>query len=187
MILGIDVSSSITGLTILDNDKIVYCDVVDTKKNSKKKKEQFSSILDIAKEIENKFLEIKNQFNIDCVFIERNLQAFRAGSSSVNAIMTLASINGMVMWIAFKIFNLIPEHISVATARKLCGVKYLPEFSRKESALQHNILNGDIVVEYTKAGNVKDKYYDMSDSIIIARAGAKLNEKRNRRIEKMDS
>ena len=64
MILGLDISTSITGMTILDEQgEIIYNDAIDTKK--------YKSIFEKAHAVRQRLQELSDQFKIDSIFIEK--------------------------------------------------------------------------------------------------------------------
>ena len=83
----------------------------------------------------------------------------------------------MISWICYECFEQYPEYLSAQSARKLCGIKVPRGQKAKEIVLNFLIDNEpSFVVEYTRYGNPKQKFYDIADSIIIARAGLKYLE-----------
>ena len=88
MILGLDISTSITGATILDTKgDIVYNEAWDTRK--------FKNMFAKAQFIKEKLLDayehgIDNSSTIEHIFIEQNLQSFRSGFSSAKTLSTLS-------------------------------------------------------------------------------------------------
>ena len=91
MILGLDVSTSITGATVLDdNGEIIYCEAWDFR-NKRKYPTLFQKAQQFQRELEN--LHQIKRFKIDEVFIEQSLQAFRPGFSSAKTLLTLARFN----------------------------------------------------------------------------------------------
>ena len=90
MILGLDVSTSITGATILDsNGKVVYSDAWDTRK--------FKNFFKKVEHVEERINQLcKNGYKIEKVYIEQSLQSFRSGFSSAKTLSTLARFNGVV-------------------------------------------------------------------------------------------
>ena len=165
MILGLDISTSITGITILDKDcEILYNDALDTRK--------YKSLFEKAKVLQEKLKEINKQYKIKDIYIEKSLQSFRSGFSSAKTLSTLSSFNGIVSWMCFEIFKREPEYIAAPSARKLCGIK-IPKGQKAKQVVLNFLLDNEpsFVVEYTKFGNPKPKYFDMADSIIIAKAG----------------
>jgi len=168
MILGLDISTSITGFTILDKEgEIVYNDALDTRK--------YKSMFEKARNLQEKLKEIKKSYKINNIYIEKSLQSFRSGFSSAKTLSVLSAFNGIVSWMCFNIFKLEPEYIAATSARKLCGIK-IPRGEKAKAVVLKFLLDNEpsFVIEYTKFGNPKPKYFDMADSIIIARAGFEL-------------
>ena len=165
MILGLDISTSITGATVIDDKgNIVLCEAWDTRK--------FKSFFEKAAYIRNKLADTKIDYPITRIVIEQSLQMFRAGFSSAKTLTTLSKFNGAVSWMCYHLFGLEPEYVSAPTARKLCGLKIRRGQKAKEVVLQHvldNVLGFE--VQYTKHGNPKPGSYDRADSLVIAKAG----------------
>ena len=168
MILGLDISTSITGFTILDKEgEIVYNDALDTRK--------YKSMFEKARNLQEKLKEIKKSYKINNIYIEKSLQSFRSGFSSAKTLSVLSAFNGIVSCMCFNIYKLEPEYIAATSARKLCGIK-VPKGEKAKAVVIKFLLDNEpsFVIEYTKFGNPKPKYFDMADSIIIARAGFEL-------------
>jgi len=170
IILGLDLSTSITGATLLDeNGDIVLCEAWDTRN-----KKHFPTIFYKARFIRNKLLDLG--WPIKKVFIEQSLQSFRSGFSSAQTLSTLSRFNGIISWVCFHDLNREPEYIAASTARKICGIKVPRGQKAKEVALQYFLDSGS-EIEYTKHGNPKPGSYDRADSWIVAQAGYKLWKK----------
>jgi hypothetical protein len=165
MILGLDISTSITGYTILGNKgNIVVCDHIDLRKE----KNFFLK----AAQIEGTLNELRSQYFIEKVYIEQSLQSFRSGFSSAQTLSLLSKINGIVSWICYNIFGSEPLYFAATSARKECGVKVPRGQKAKEVVLQFVLDNvPEFDVEYTKFGNPRPGYGDRADSYVIARAG----------------
>ena len=169
MILGLDISTSITGATVIDTDgEVVYCESWDTRNKNK-----FPTLFEKSDLIKTKLAnDIESQHQIKKIFVEQSLQSFRSGFSSAQTLSTLARINGIVSWISYKLFDIIPEYLSASSARKLCGLKIPRGSNTKEEVLKFVLDKYPIFdVQYTKFGNPKPGSYDRADSIIIAKAG----------------
>tara|TARA_R110000851_G_scaffold236991_2_gene389709 strand:- start:23969 stop:24550 length:582 start_codon:yes stop_codon:yes gene_type:complete len=174
MILGLDVSTSITGVTIVDRDnQIVHTEYW----NLKKHKDFFDKSLEAKIRIADLFYRFgghpdNEDDKIEHVYIEQSLQSFRSGFSSAKTLSTLARYNGVISWLCYDTFDIKPEYIAASSARKLNGIKIPKGEKAKEVVLQYLLDNEpSFKVEYTKYNNVKAHYYDISDSIIVARAG----------------
>jgi len=162
MILGLDVSTSITGATIIDEKgDVLMCEAWDTRK--------FKSFFDKAAYIRTRILDTKIEFPITRVVIEQSLQMFRPGFSSAKTLTTLSKFNGVVSWMCYRVIGVEPEYVSASTARKQAGISVKRGQKAKEIVLEHvkkTIPNFEY--EETKAGNPKPGTYDRADSLILA-------------------
>ena len=176
MFLGLDISTSITGATLVDDTgQVLYCESWDMRN-----KNHFPDLYDKAAFVKGQLLDLRAMFVIEHVFIEQSLQAFRPGFSSAKTLLTLASFNGIVSYICLDVLGIEPEYISASTARKSNGIKIPRGEKAKQVVLQYVLDNEpSFVVEYTKQGNPKPGSYDRADSLIIARAGYNLWKEKN--------
>jgi Holliday junction resolvasome RuvABC endonuclease subunit len=174
MILGLDISTSITGITILDDKgEIVLCEAIDTRN-----KNHFPTLFHKAQRVKDYLYDIRTQYSIRSIYIEKNLQTFRSGFSSAKTLSTLASFNGIVSWFCYEIFDMQPEYLSASSARKDCGIKVPKGSKAKQVVMQHLLDNEpEFVILYTKHGNPKPHEYDRADSLVIAKAGYKISHK----------
>tara|TARA_B100000927_G_scaffold264554_1_gene236747 strand:+ start:2748 stop:3290 length:543 start_codon:yes stop_codon:yes gene_type:complete len=169
-ILGLDISTSITGATIVSNGKIIESTYWDTRN-----KKHFPSIYNKAKFLKDKIEDIKNRHHISHVYVEQSLHSFRSGFSSAQTLSTLSRFNGIISWICWDLFETTPEMIAATSARKQAGVIIKRGDNTKEKVLQFILDNyPQITIQYTKHGNPKPGTLDMCDSIVIALAGDKL-------------
>ena len=167
MILGLDVSTSVIGYTILDEDaKIIECEAWDLRN-----KRYFPDLYIKATHIKDKLLDIKCLHNIKYVYIEEPFVFFRAGGSTAKTMAKLQAFNGIVSWLCHDTFGFSPVHISPAQARKLNGIKVSRGQKAKEVVLDYLLENEDsFTIEHTSKGNPKPTSYDRADSLIIAKA-----------------
>ena len=165
MILGLDISTSITGFCVLDDSGDVaisgYIDM--------RKEKDFFAKVQIAKE---KIIEIIREHKIDEIWIEQSLQAFRPGMSSIKTLLTLAKFNGILSWVIWEETNKEPNYIGASTARKTCGIKITRGEKAKKTVVNFLLdTEPSFVVDYTKFGNIKQHFFDVADAIVIAKAG----------------
>mgnify|MGYP003119225318 CR=1 FL=1 len=172
MILGLDISTSIVGATVLSDDgELLYCEAWDLR-NKRHFPTLFAKVQRI-KQMMGILYEVE-KYKIKSVFIEQSLMAFRPGFSSAKTILTLARFNGIVSYVCEEDFGIEPQYIGASTARKLCGIKVPRGKKAKEVVLDFVLDKEDkFVIEYTKQGNPKPGSYDRADSYIIAKAGWK--------------
>jgi|TARA_Y100000310_G_scaffold307605_1_gene349861 Holliday junction resolvasome RuvABC endonuclease subunit len=165
MILGLDISTSITGYTVLNYEgNILVCDHIDLRKE----KNFFKKVRIINSRLET----VHDTYEIEQVYIEQSLQSFRSGFSSAQTLSLLSKINGIVSWICYNMFGHDPKYLAATSARKACGIKVPRGQKAKAVSLQFVV---DSVpgfdVQYTRHGNPKAGYADRSDSYVIAKAG----------------
>jgi hypothetical protein len=174
MILGLDISTSITGYTLLDGDKIILNGAWDTRKY----KDFFEKVVHVKAGLE----QIHKQYGkkIGAVYIEQSLQSFRSGFSSARTLSTLSRFNGIVSWLVFDKYKIKPEYLAATSARKLCGIK-IPRGEKAKPVVLNYLLKNEpsFIVEYTRHGNPKPESYDKADSLIIAKAGFTLEKQKN--------
>lgn len=166
MILGLDISTSITGITILNNDgSVEYCGYCDTKKE----KDFFKKVDMLEEEIR----DVTSDKDITAVYVEESLQKFQGGKSSAAILNMLTKYNGIIQWIVRDIFELDPICIAAGTARKSIGITIRRNgLKAKEQVMEHMLTNEDwFEVEFKKTGRIKDHCYDMMDSFVIAKSG----------------
>ena len=179
MILGLDISTSCTGWSVLSSvGSLIDIGYIRLAKAG--------TIYQKAETVRDTLEKIKKDYNIERIYIEQNLQAFRSGFSSAKTIDKLARFNGIISYISYDIFNIDPRFLNVNRARKSLGIKII----RKKdggSPTKEQILEW-VTVEISresflwpkkvlKSGPRKGaevllaECYDMADAYVIARAG----------------
>ena len=182
MILGIDISTSITGFAIVADGQIVFYDSIDLRK--------YKNIFDKTIAIKEKLLDLyemyqcdnessirigNSEYPIEHIYIEQSLHMFMGGKSSAKTLSTLTRFNGIVSLLVYELFEIRPEFIGASSARKAAGIKVPRGQKAKQVVLQHLLDNEPAFkIEYTKNGNPKPESYDRADAIIIAMAGYNL-------------
>lgn len=171
-ILGLDISTSIVGYTILNDDfSIVEIGHIDFKKcNTFWEKVDFG-----IKELES----IVKKHLPERSFIEEPVQSFSPGHSSAGTIITLSKFNAILSYNVRESIKIDPLHITAAEARKLCGLKMQQKKkcgkSHKEQVFEQISSPmgylGHMKFELTRTGTIKPWVYDEVDSYVIARAG----------------
>lgn len=177
MILGLDVSTSCTGLAILDlKGKLISNESINISK-TKNIYEKSQLIFEIL-------MKLQEKFEISEVYIEEALMNFKFGRTSAHTLSLLHKFNGMVSLMAFQLFSVEPEHINASTARKVNNIKkYLGKktshtkstSASKIDVFEHLVSNEPLFTwEETRNGTIKSEAYDRADAIMIAKAGFKL-------------
>jgi len=175
MILGLDISTSIVGATIASDTG----EVIATHAWDMRNKNHFPDIYSKYNHVQGELLDLLSNHDIKHVFVEQSLQMFRSGFSSAKTLSTLSSFNGVVTYLCYRELGIKAEHIPASSARKSCGITIKRGTKAKEQVVKFLLDNEPkFIVEYTKSGNLKPKYYDIADSIIIAKAGCELVKQR---------
>jgi hypothetical protein len=169
MILGVDVSTSITGFAIVAEGEIVF-------EKAERIKEAIFNIFDnyqFDREDDHWMtVESDEDQRINHIYIEQSLHMFMGGKSSAKTLSTLTRFNGIVSWLIYEMFKMEPKYIAATSARKQAGIKVPRGQKAKQVVLQHLLDNEPaFTVEYTKHGNPKPESYDRADAIVIAKAG----------------
>ena len=181
MILGVDVSTSITGFAVIAEGVLVYYDSIDLRKH----KNIFSKTIAIKEKILDLYemYQLNNddtssagwgdsQYPIEHIYIEQPFTFFNSGGSSAKTMAALQRFNGIVSWLLYEIFEIEPKFIGATSARKIVGIKVPRGQKAKQVVLEH-LLDTEpaFKIEYTKHGNPKPESFDRADAIIIAKAG----------------
>ena len=191
MILGVDVSTSITGFAIIADDELVYYDYIDLRK----KKGIFAKTLAIKEKITDiyEMYQCNNEpgvmtgnsvYPIEHIYIEQPFTFFNSGGSSAKTMAVLQRFNGVVSWLLYELFEFEPEYIGATSARKTAGIK-IPRGQKAKKVVVEYLLKNETAfkVEYTRHGNPKAQYFDMADAIVIARAGYKIEQKNKKTLD----
>jgi hypothetical protein len=178
LVLGLDVSTSCTGVCVLDSEvqpdesgsHIVLLDSIDFKK--------CNTFFEKADRVKSSLVGFVSRLGeTPAVFaLEEPLLGFSKGMSSAATITTLMRFNGIVSYIGREMFGVDPAYISAASARKSAGVKLqktsVVGMSHKEQVFKHMSENDLKHVEWAKkkSGQPVDASRDMTDAYVIARA-----------------
>ena len=167
MILGLDISTSITGWSIVDMHSGVLIDKghVDLRK-----------IKGIWLKVDAMKAGLKNiaqKYQIKHVYVEESLQRYRSGMSSASTISLLAKFNGLVSYLARELIGVDPVYIASTSARKLNGIKIVRKDPRdaKTQTFEWVSKHLNAVWPMTRYGNVQQYCYDQADAFVVARAG----------------
>ena len=171
MILGLDISTTMVGVAILDPV------TREVKQSLQWDLQKILSTFEKCETVGAELYSLKSQHNIDHVFIETALKRFLPGKSRADTIIKLAKFNGIVSWLCFETFGLEPTYINVNTARSLYGLS----FPRGTKGPQRKKMVIEAVIEKEKTSfkyemarggkNFKRGTDDKADAIVIARAG----------------
>lgn len=169
MILGLDISTSVIGTAVLDENDLKLHEL--SYISLKKEKGLFNKALAFKDELE------KYDGIIDHVAIEEPLVMFKEGFSMAQILAMLSQFNGMCQMLTYFLYNQEPVLYNVNTARKLAipEMKF-PKGSDRKSVVLENVARLYPDVDWPlgpRSGKLKKECFDMADSAIIALAHAK--------------
>ena len=171
MILGLDISTSVVGVAIVDPEtkELIVSEHIDLTK--------IDSVFSKAELVGSELWQIGNNHDIKNLFVETALMRFIPGRSRADTIVKLAKFNGIVSWMCYDTFGLQPTYLNVNTARSLYGLSF-PRGTkgpkRKKMVIEAVIEKEKTAFKYEMARggkNYKKGTDDRADAIVIARAG----------------
>ena len=174
MILGLDISTSVIGIAVLDEDKnLVSYDAIKFKSDvSLEERADF-----LSKEIQT----LNTTWRIKHVFVEQPFIAFSGGKTTAVTMSKLQRFNGMCCYGLYCIYRNSPTLIQANKARGLVGIKVRRGEKAKPVVLAwvEENYKGSFSYEITRHGNPKPTTYDMADAVVVARAGIELLNQEN--------
>jgi len=173
MILGLDVSTTTIGIAVLnENEEILLSEALSLKKES--------CIENKGILFEKKLKEIKKDYNISQIVIEKPFAAF--GKSTAHTIAILNCFNGICRYVSRKVFNIIPTLVDPRSARSLFGIQNVKKAKNKHAKKEPIIKfvyekykdsSTPFEYELTRHGNPSGGVDDKCDAIILALYGKK--------------
>ena len=187
MILGIDISTSITGFAVVGDGQLLHYSIIDLRKH----KGVFAKANVLKEYIEDFFENYQldqdhdgwgqSMHPIEHIYIEQPLHMFMKGKSSAKTLSALMTFNGIVSWLVYELFQIEPEYISASSARKLAGIRVPRGKKAKEVVLKHLLeTEPAFKIDYTKHGNPVAGSYDKADAIVIAKAGYETEQQKEK-------
>tara|TARA_Y100000592_G_scaffold38385_1_gene60839 strand:+ start:78034 stop:78609 length:576 start_codon:yes stop_codon:yes gene_type:complete len=178
--IGLDISTSIVGMSLFKGDNLIKLMHVDLTKTK--------CMFDKASKFEEEFVQkittdtSGNEIDIKYIYVEDTLQSFSRGLSSARTLMQLSRFNGIVSNIAFRMTKIKPVFINVNTARKTLGIKIDKNSNKDKKEQIMDWVDGDlggynwptkIISRGPNKGHVKyEKFcYDIADAYVICKAG----------------
>jgi hypothetical protein len=124
IVMGLDISTSCTGLTLLKHTKdfdpkqhIIHQEAI----VFKTKDMTFWNKVD---QFQKQIQAIYDKFGqIETFGVESPLKRFASGASSASTVCLLQRFNGIVSYITRELYKVDPIYIGVTDARKSCGIK----------------------------------------------------------------
>lgn len=171
-ILGADISTSCTGISVLDDSfNLLEMTHVEFK--------DCEDIWEKADKLSDALIDVCKKHQITDFYVEEPVLGFSPGRSSASTITLLMKFNYMVSYQVRKVMGITPCHVKADDARRTCGIKLQRKKicgkSNKEQTFDFMTRNdgplGHIQIAMTKTGKPKPWVFDEVDSYTIARAG----------------
>ena len=173
-ILGLDISTSVVGISILNkNKKLVFYNAIKFKANM-----DLESRADF---LQSTIQVLDSQWSIKYVFVEQPFIAFSGGKTTAVTMSKLQRFNGMCCYGIYCVFGHSPSLIQANKARGLCGIRVPRGQKAKPVVLEwvEENYKDNFTYELTHKGNPKPTTFDMADAIVVARAGIELLNEEN--------
>lgn len=169
MILGLDISTSTVGISVINEKKeIILLDYIKPIGDN-----YIAKALDFSNKM-NDMIKMK----IDKIMIERANMRFQEGKSKAQIIALILRFNGIVGFLLFTKFGIMPEEITAISARKqVTGIgRYPKEVDQKLEVwkwvnAQYPNREWPKKVRGPNKGNLANEAFDMSDATIVALSG----------------
>ena len=172
VILGLDVSTSKVGLSIIDLDHELI-DSQAIKLNNK------VSLESRCYELEEILLDYNssNEYKIVKIYVEQPFMMFSGGKTTAMTMSKLQRFNGMVCYMIKKLFGFEAELIAANKARGAVGLKIKRGENTKQKVIEwvKKRYPKQFVFELTRHGNPKPGTDDKADAVVVALAGIMLN------------
>ena len=172
--LGVDASTSATGVVILDDGKLVFYGA-ETFKGCQTFWEKCDRLHDF-------FMKLKEEHTVKAFFIEEPMKRFSEGFSSAETISTLQRFNGIVCYLARDVFGVDPTYVNVSSARKASGIKVTSKAkaggrNAKQQTFDHMMasdLSNIVWPKKQRSENIVDWAKDIVDAYVVAKGGLSL-------------
>lgn len=166
-VMGLDISTSKIGISIVSTDKkILTSDVI-----------KFKPETPLEEKVDmlfNKIEKLKKYYYISEVFVEEPFISFSGGKTTAQTMAKLQRFNGMCCFAIRKIFEIDSVPVPVRTARSKLGIK-IPKGVKDKDAKQVIIewaeKNHEFKYDKTVHGNPLPGTDDRADALVIALYG----------------
>ena len=179
VVLGVDISTTCTAVSVLDYKTGETVKVYHTVMNNKKKFPHFWSKVEHMEELFN--IENDPSWDVCGVAVEESAKRFAPGLSSASTIIMLAKFNGIMCYLLYKKYGLVPKEINVRTGRSQIGLKINTKDkskTTKQKVLDHvKAINPDfpLVMRALKGEMVEVKINeDRADAWVMAEAARRM-------------
>jgi hypothetical protein len=116
--LGLDISTSCTGVCLVDeNEQVVVFDAVKLTSST------LHTMWDKADRGIEEIKKLVGDKKVERIYVEANAKMFSKGFSSADTLAVLSKFNGIISYLSHKAFNAEVVDVNVTSARKAVGFK----------------------------------------------------------------
>ncbi len=176
MILGLDISSSIIGLAVIDDKKLVYTSHFDLEPD---KKRDHNLVFD---EIKKWLNDVKTKFKITKINVEEPMKRSTNGKTSINVLALIFKVNFIVCRICYELFGFSVVYVNAASARKKYKILNKEPLKRnfqyysstkdiKKYVLERTLIlfpSFEQDLTFSKNGIILGHNLDIADAIVMA-------------------
>lgn len=165
-ILGLDISTSVIGLAVMDKEaNLVHYQNIRYKSGIELEKKAFD-----FKEV---LRDICTNYPIHHVYVEQPAMMFGGGKTTAATMSKLQRFNGMCCYAVFDEILLIPELVHVNSARKKMNISIPRIVKNKKAYIIQEVEKKypNFTYELTRQGNPKPGTDDIADAIVVAHYG----------------
>lgn len=176
MILGLDISTVVIGLSVMDKKEIIHTDYFDLHKD-----ESLTSN-EVFQKIKEWFLSIKKQYAITKINVEEPIKKCSNGKTSINVISAIFKTNYTVCWICYDVFQIDINYVGSGPARKKMKInknddlkrdfKYYASTKDIKKRVLEKVLESfpdfEKELTYSKNGFINSHILDIADAIVMA-------------------
>ena len=173
MLIGLDISTSCTGICLLNDDgsfnSIHHIEL--------KKEKNFYKKIDMVLDFIDHIIELKSKVgDVVRFYVEAPLLHFKMKASMASVLALLQKFNACVCYGLYLKYGHEPKLISVISARKMLGISIPKKTKKKDSKLMvfNQVKAMNVIPEinwtYKKTGRPKDFCFDRCDAFVIARS-----------------
>lgn len=174
--LGIDASTSATGVVVLDGDKMIHHEAILFK--------GCNTFWEKCDRVRATMLDLSLGHSINAFYIEEPMKRFAEGFSSAETLSILQRFNGIVCYLVRERFGVDPTYVNVSSARKAAGIKVTTKAkaggrNAKQQTFDHVMAHDLSHIQWPKkqrSDNLVDWAKDVVDAYVVARGGHELNK-----------
>lgn len=176
MILGLDISSSVIGLSIVHKKRLIYVDSFDLKADDK------LSDNEVYAKIKQWLTNVKNNYSIDTIHVEEPIKKCSNGKTSMQVLSVIFKVNFTVCWLCYDVFGFDIKYVASSTARKQLKINIKNDLKKdykyyaSSKDIKKRVLERIIEIfpefekklTYSKNGFIESHLLDIADAVVMA-------------------